>query len=78
MMDASKTGWGTLSDARPAFGSWTEPMLNWHINCLEMMAVLLAFKEFQPELRGNHVLFWSNNMTVVNYINHQWGLRSRC
>lgn len=49
MMDASKTGWGTLCHGRPAFGSWTEPMPNWHINCLEMMAVLLAFKEFQSE-----------------------------
>lgn len=40
MMDASKTGWGTLCHGRPAFGSWTEPMPNWHINCLEMMAML--------------------------------------
>lgn len=56
MTDASKIGWGTLSNDRIAFSSWMTPMLNWHINHLEMMALILAFKELQPEFRGHHVL----------------------
>jgi len=36
--------------------SWAEPMTNWHINCLVMMAVLLDFNEFQSELKGHRVL----------------------
>jgi len=40
------------------------------------MAVILAFREFQPELRGHFVLVRSDNMIVVAYINYQGGLRS--
>lgn len=43
--------------------------MNLHINCLEMMAMLLAFREFQSELRGHHALVQLDNMTVVAYIN---------
>ncbi|KAI2644612.1 hypothetical protein H4Q32_030720 [Labeo rohita] len=32
------------------------PRLLWHINCLELLAVLLALKRFRPLVQGNHVL----------------------
>ncbi len=43
----------------------------------EMLAVFLALKNFLADLRGHHVLVHSNNTSVVSYINHQGGLRSR-
>ncbi len=66
--DASLTGWGAVLDGRPAQGIWRGHLLDWHINCLEMMALFLALKYFLQELRGYHVLV---------RINHQGGLRSR-
>ncbi|KAI2660848.1 hypothetical protein H4Q32_008522 [Labeo rohita] len=32
------------------------PRLLWHINCLELLAVLLALKRFRPLVQGKHVL----------------------
>lgn len=69
MTNASKTVWGVLCNGRIA-------LMKWRINCLEMMAVILAFKEFMTELRGHHVLVCSDNRTVVAFINHQGGTRS--
>lgn len=43
--------------------------MNWHVNCLEMMPMLLTFREFQSELSGHHALVRLDNMTVVAYIN---------
>ncbi|KAL0199366.1 hypothetical protein M9458_007906, partial [Cirrhinus mrigala] len=40
--DASSTGWGAVCNGQAASGSWTGPRLQWHINCLELLAVLLA------------------------------------
>ena len=47
-----------------------------HINCLDLLAVLLALRHFLPWLRGHHVLVRTDNSTVVAYINRQGGLRS--
>ncbi|XP_067247019.1 uncharacterized protein [Chanodichthys erythropterus] len=42
-----------------------------------MIAVFLALKHFLQDLSGHHVLIRTDNTTVVSYINHQGGLRSR-
>ncbi len=44
---------------------------------LEMLAVFQALKHFLPDLGGHHVLVRTDNTSVVSYINHQGGLRSR-
>ncbi|KAI2644938.1 ORF V: Enzymatic polyprotein [Labeo rohita] len=75
--DASLTGWGAVMSGRPAQGLWSGRHLNWHINCLEMLAVFRALKYFLPDLRDRHVLVRTDNTAVVYYINHQGGLRSR-
>ncbi|KAJ8002107.1 hypothetical protein DPEC_G00176370 [Dallia pectoralis] len=75
--DASLTGWGAIMSGRPAQGLWRGHQLSWHINWLEMLAVYQALKHFLPDLRGHHVLVRSDNTSVVFYINHQGGLRSR-
>ncbi|KAL0187989.1 hypothetical protein M9458_015088, partial [Cirrhinus mrigala] len=63
--DASKTGWGATCNRQAASGVWTGPRLFWHINCLELLAVLLALRR-------------SDNTATVAYINHQGGVRSFC
>ena len=47
-----------------------------HINYLELKAVLLALKAFEPLCRGRVVLVATDNTTVVAYINKEGGLRS--
>ncbi len=41
-MNASNAGWCTTYNGHAASGFWTGPQLLWHINCLELLAVLLA------------------------------------
>ncbi|KAI2654607.1 ORF V: Enzymatic polyprotein [Labeo rohita] len=74
--DASKTGWGAVCNGQAASGVWTGPRLLWHINCLELLAVLLALKRFRPLVQGKHVLVRSDNTATVANINHQGGVRS--
>ncbi|KAI2646886.1 ORF V: Enzymatic polyprotein [Labeo rohita] len=76
--DASSTGWGAICNGQAASGSWTGPRLQWHINCLELLAVLLALYRFRPMLRHKHVLVRTDSTATVAYINHQGGFRSRC
>ncbi|KAI2668937.1 ORF V: Enzymatic polyprotein [Labeo rohita] len=59
--DASKTGWGAVCNGQAASGVWTGPRLLWHINCLELLAVLLALKRFRSLVQGKHVLVRSDN-----------------
>ncbi len=47
-MDTSMTGWGAVFEGRPASGEWTEEFLSWHINCLELRALMY----FLPVLGG--------------------------
>ncbi|KAI2666671.1 Transposon Ty3-G Gag-Pol polyprotein [Labeo rohita] len=75
--DASLTGWGALCEGRPAYGTWTRAQAKWHINCLELKAVFLALQGFLPLIKDRHVLVRTDNTTVVSYINHQEGIRSR-
>ncbi|KAL0166426.1 hypothetical protein M9458_038270, partial [Cirrhinus mrigala] len=75
--DASLTGWGALCEGRPAYGTWTRAQAKWHINCLELKAVFLALQGFLPLIKDRHVLVRTDNTTVVSYINHQGGIRSR-
>ncbi len=75
--DASATGWGAMCNEHAAAGLWTGPQLQWHINCLELLAVWLALRCFRTLLHEKHVLVRSDNTATVAYINHQGGLRSR-
>ncbi len=75
--DASTHGWGAVCEGMPASGLWLESKSRWHINRLELEAVFLALKVFQPQLEQQHVLIRTVNTSVVSYINHQGGIRSR-
>ncbi len=78
MMDASSVGWCVTCYGQAASGVWTGPRLLWHINCLELLEVLLALRRFRRLLLGKHVLVHTVNTATVSYINWQGCLRSRC
>ncbi len=59
---------------QPACGVWTGEFLSWHINCLELRAVVLGLIHFLPSLRGCHVIVMTD---IVSHINRQGGSRSR-
>lgn len=40
-------------------GCWEGPHLLWHINCLEMRAVL-ELRHFLPDVRAYHMLVWTD------------------
>ncbi len=64
-----------LGSGHPAHGLWSGRHITWHINCLEMLAVLRGLKNFLPDLRDHH-LVRTDNPSVIAYINHQGGLSS--
>ncbi len=74
--DDSSTGWGAICNGQAASGFWTGPQLLWHINCLELWAVHLAFWQFRQLLFGKHVLVRTDNTAAVSYINRLGGIRS--
>ncbi len=47
-MDPSSAGWCTTCNGQAASRFWTGPRLIWHINCLELLAVLLVVQRVQP------------------------------
>ncbi len=65
-----------MCNGHAAAGLWTGPQLQWHINCLELLAVWLALRRFKMLLHEKHVLVRMDNIATVAYINHQGGLRS--
>ena len=74
--DASTKGWGAHWENHQVQGVWTQVESNLHINILEMRAVRLALQNFSFPA-GSSVLVASDNTTVVAYINHQGGTRSK-
>ncbi len=66
-----------MCNGHTAAGLWTGPQLQWHINCLELLAVWLALRRFRMLLHEKHILVRTDNTATVAYINHRGGLRSR-
>lgn len=77
--DASMEGWGAHLNFMEVKGLWLPPFQSWHINNLELRAVLLALQHWVHQLRDQSVLIATDNSTVVSYINKQGGQgRCRC
>ena len=75
--DASTTGWGACVGDLKAHGVWSLPHLTWHINALELRAVLLSLRELSPSLTGRTVRLMLDNLTAVCYIRKSGGTRSK-
>ena len=74
--DASLVGWGAVHNGMTAKGVWSVALRTRHINYLELMAVFLALKRFEPFLRDSHVHVRTDNTAALCYINKQGGLAS--
>ena len=74
--DASLKGWGAHWENSQTQGLWSLMESNLHINILEMRAVRLALQSFSFPV-GSSILVATDNTTVVAYINHQGGTRSK-
>jgi len=75
--DASDIGWGIEVNSVRSKGVWDMHQARWHINRKEMFAVSQAFKEHLPSLRDSTVMVQSDNTTVVAYLRHQGGTKSK-
>ena len=70
--DASHLAWGGVLDGTvPAQGMWTGRACGRHINYLELLAVYHTVAHFFGELRGEHVLLWEDNTTVMHVLSNR-------
>ena len=74
--DASSSGWGAQSGSRLTRGQWSASQRSWHINALEMQAVINAVRDFLPHLRSWVVRLMCDNAVTVAYIKNEGGTRS--
>ena len=74
--DASSSGWGAQLGSRSTQGQWSASQRSWHINVLEMQAVINAVRDFLPHLRFRVVCLMCDNAVTVAYIKNKGGTRS--
>ena len=75
--DASNSGWGgVLSSGSATSGLWSTSEKKYHINYLELKAVILCISSFLSELKHSSLHIFSDNMTTVFYINKVGGTQS--
>ena len=74
--DASSSGWGAQLGSRSTRGQWSASQRLWHINALEMQAVINAVRDFLPRLRSRVVRLMCDNAVTVAYIKNEGGTRS--
>ena len=68
--DASLQGWGAVCNGTRTGGPWSHSEQGMHINCLELLAAILAAKTFLKGQIGQSVLLQLDNQTAVAYINN--------
>ena len=76
LTDASNEGWGAVFEGERTGGRWSESELQFHINVLELRAVLLGLQSFFKNEIDVEVLVKSDNTTAVAYINNMGGSKS--
>ena len=76
--DASLKGWGAHLTHHTASGLWNLVESRLHINILELKPVFLALKSFENHLLNNNLLIYTENSSVVAYLNKQGGTQEMC
>ena len=66
--NASMQGWGESCERMSTGGPWINTEKNWHINALELKAILLSIMSFVKE-HGIHVKVFSDSTTAIACIN---------
>ena len=74
--DASSSAWGAQLGSHSTQGLWSASQRSWHINILEMQAIINAMKAFLPHLRSRVVRLMCDNAVTVAYIKNEGGTRS--
>ena len=74
--DASSSCWGAQLGSHSTQGLWSASQRSWHINVLEMQAVINAVRAFFPHLRSRVVGLMCDNQVTVAYIKNEWGTQS--
>ena len=74
--DASSSGWGAQLSSRSTRGQWSASQRSWHINALEIQAVINDVRDFLPHLRSRVVRLMCDNAVTVAYIKNEGGTRS--
>ncbi|XP_067681438.1 uncharacterized protein [Haliotis asinina] len=76
-VDASLLGWGAHLAGQTTLGLWSDSEKLWHINNLELQAVILAVRHWLPIVSNTKLLVVSDNSTVVWVIRNQGTTRSK-
>ena len=74
--DASLLGWGAVFDKQETGGQWSSVENKFHINYLEMKAILLGLQSLCNNAHDTHICVQSDNTTAVSYINAMGGVKS--
>ena len=74
--DASLLGWGAVFDKQETGGQWSSVENKFHINYLEMKAILLGLQSLCNNAHNTHICVQSDNTTAVSYINAMGGVKS--
>ena len=74
--DSSLIGWACVSDTSSVQGRWSIEESEYHINVLELKAILLSIACFKDEFKDKHVKILTDSTTAVNYINNMGGIKS--
>ena len=74
--DASNTGWGAVQGGQKTGGLWDLEEQAFHINYLELKAVLLGLKSLCASIFNKHIRIQSDNTTTVAYVNAMGGIKS--
>ena len=74
--DASLLGWGAVSNGKETGGQWSSEEQSFHINYLEMKALLLGLQSLCRDAHDTHICIESDNTTAVSYLNVMGGVKS--
>lgn len=74
--DSSRSGWGAKLGTEKIGGHWLEREQEYHINALEMLAVLFALQAFQHLIKGKYIKVFTDSTTTVSYVNNFGGVKS--
>jgi hypothetical protein len=75
-MDASQTGWGTTCQGEITGGPWSQEETQYHINYLELLAVVLTIQTFAREKVNTTIQVQTDNISAMTYINRRGGTQS--
>jgi len=74
--DSSTLGWGAVFGDKTTGGLWGKSEQAFHINVLELKAVLLGLQSLLYDYQDTHIRIKSDNVTTVSYINNKGGVKS--